>query len=122
MKFVLMTIGLLSIFHAVSSLKCYYCNHPQFDYNDLQCTHQTQIDCPQGTACAKSFSKDRVMKYCIVENTCPVLDETFTVRSEGVEVTTKCCKDNLCNGSENLFQNKVFYFTLVLTAILKLFL
>ena len=123
MKFALMTIGLFSIFHAVFSLKCYSCNAPEFDFNDKQCTHITQVECHYGAVCAKMSSyvngENYVAKGCRFENSCQ--GDEFTENIEGVDITTNCCKNNYCNGSENVFQNKVVLYTFFLTAILKLF-
>ena len=83
MKCILMTIGLFSLFHTVLSVKCYYCNHPQFDFNDLQCTHPLQVDCLRGTVCAKNFNNQKKVKYCAVENTCQ--GDEFTVSENGVD-------------------------------------
>ena len=105
MKFVLMTIGLFSIFHAVLSLKCYSCNYPKTDYDEMLCTHPTQVECRNGAVCGKAttnlYGETLVIKHCKQENTC--LGDEITVNVDGVNVTSNCCKSNLCNGSENVF-------------------
>ena len=117
-----MTIGLFSIFHAVLSLECYSCNNPEFDYNDLNCTHPTPFHCPRGSVCAKSFinynGEKFVTKYCARREICKVAE--FTVNVTGDEITTSCCKSNLCNGLENIFQNKVEHYTFILIAVYNL--
>ena len=121
MKFVLMTIGIFSIFHAVSSRECYRCNVP-LDKNDPGCTHPEQFSCGIGMGCAKTTSYENgvkyVGKYCVVKERC---FSEFTLKIKGVDVTTSCCETDLCNGSESVFQNKVVHYTLILTAMLKLF-
>ena len=125
MKFVLMTIGLFSIFHAVLSLKCYKCNDPEFNFNDWQCLQPTQVECQNGQVCGKATGnvngKTIVSKTCYPEKVCKSFDEPFAVNENGTYLIANCCKNNLCNGSESRFQNKLLYFTLVLTAIFKLF-
>ena len=122
MKFVLMTIGTFSIFHAVLSLKCYNCNHPKLDFNDLQCTKPTQVECQNGQVCAKAtanlYGENIVTTGCDPEVFCTAFDETFTLNINGIDLIKSCCKNDNCNGSESRFKNKAVYYILMLFPIL----
>ena len=122
MKFILISVGIFSIFHTVLSLKCYNCNHPQFDFSDVQCAHPTQVECQSGEVCGKanSYGEMFVAKGCEPENTCRPGDE-FTESAKGVDVTINCCKSDLCNASESILQKKIVHYALILPTILKLF-
>ena len=123
MKFILISVGIFSIFHTVLSLKCYNCNHPQFDFNDKQCAHPTQVECQSGEVCGKAFTNSHgeifVAKGCNPENTCR--GDEFTVNVKGIDITASCCKSDLCNGSTIILQNKFLFYTLMLFSTLKLF-
>ena len=122
MKFIVRSIGIISIFHAVVSLKYYSCNHPQPDYNDMLCTLPTQVECQNFEVCAEAtaslYGKNAVAKGCDAESFCKAFDEPFTFNVNGVNVTANCCKNNLCNGSQSRFQNKAVHYTLMLFSIL----
>ena len=83
-------------------MKCYICKYGQFTYNDpLQSkTLIYSYICRKGTP-----YRNVVVKSCTSKVTCQRGDE-FTVNLKGIDVIASCCKNDLCNGSESILQNK----------------
>ena len=87
-------------------MKCYICKYEQFIYNDPLCTIPTEIGCPRGYICRKGTPyRNVVVKSCTSKVTCQRGDE-FTVNLKGIDVIASCCKNDLCNESESILQNK----------------
>ena len=131
MKFLLIYFGLFSIFNISQSLKCYNCNYPHFDFDDLSCEHPTQVYCQAGSVCGKvtshqyegnssfSFEIKVVIKTCTIEDFCQ--GNEFTMNKDGVDVTKNCCNNDFCNGSEQIFYNKNILSIVLFISVLKQF-
>ena len=118
MKIIIISIVILSVFQSTLSLKCYSCNFPLLKINgqqlldgveeeDRRCAHPRQMSCPISTVCGKLSANQNgaVVKHCWNEHACKEHEE----KGEKLD----CCKNDLCNASDNLFENKLKYFTLV---------
>ena len=112
MKFIIILIGIFTLFHAVLTLKCYHCNFPDPDRNDPNCTNYEVVECVKDHYCAEN-GLNIVSKLCEPDYICD--------RSEN------CCKDALCNtqhlqikqkniknGSENMRPSFLIFLSAVL--------
>ena len=111
MKIILMSIGLFSLFQTGLSTRCYSCNAESLNFNDLQCNHPEQVLCDYDFICAKLSHTIVVIRGCIKQSNCKAKEFTFTGKN-GTDLLVNCCDENYCNGSENIFQSKVFFLLL----------
>lgn len=47
-----------------------------------------------------------VIEKCVSEDACLGRNK-FVINVDGVDITVHCCRNDLCNGSDNLLQNEI---------------
>ena len=132
----MMSIALFSLFQTGTSwidpsYRCYSCNWDveakkiSLNSTDLECDHPIEVLCAPGEVCGnmphEKDGKSVVIKYCIWEGSCPAGEEYGFIDKAERDRLVKCCNENFCNGSENVFFSKVLFFTFSLISVSKLF-
>merc|ERR1712168_70859 len=129
MKFILMFIGISSMFYTGLTLKCYQCSDIGTKLSECK-THQNIIQCEEGDkACKKStFTTEEgeiVVKDCgngeiLGKNECFVHEKSENPDYK-LEAKIDCCGGDLCNGSETILKNNFLFWSFFLFSIFKLF-
>jgi len=127
MKFLLVFLGILCLFNLASSIKCYDCEATtkSLAQQNEDCNKVVE-DCPETNNCVKedvffSGTQVYVQKYCGLSGSCDP-EEPYTKLIDNKEFIRYCCKEDLCNGSENLSKNKLLFCAVIFHAVSKLFL
>ena len=101
MKLIITLIGILALFHAVLSTKCYHCNFPSPDLNDPNCTNYEVVDCYKNHYCAEFVEnlngQKVVSKLCELDYVC---ERSWELGN------TYCCKGALCNTQHLQIEHK----------------
>ena len=114
MKFILMFIGIFSIFYTGLSLKCYTCD----DRTEITCDDPIFYVCPSGETLCKTITTT-VGKFVVIRKGCgSKFHEPCDLNDENG--TGNCCGGDLCNGSETILKNSFLFWSFLLFSISKL--